>query len=120
MTDIPGIKKENSWAERRIRLTEELINLAQVALSVTSDQKMTGLIIRGLCAMSGTADPDPEAMERLTDDIIQARNTCGFSCLFHNREISGFSMTELLESPEDTRSLKLMILRASGRWLKSP
>jgi hypothetical protein len=112
MTDISGIEKENSSAKQRTRLTEELINLAQVALSVTSDRKMTGLIIRGLCALSRETSQESESMKALTDDIIQARNTCGFSCLFHSREISGFSMREIMEAPGDARSLRLMMLSA--------
>jgi hypothetical protein len=99
-------------ASLRDRLAGELINLAQVALSVTCDKTMSNAILDGLAVMDTNACAEESSFVTLINHTIRIRNSHGYTCCFQSREIQPFDMNEIREDDKHISSLKFLILSA--------
>ncbi|MDR3243606.1 MAG: hypothetical protein LBT79_02530 [Elusimicrobiota bacterium] len=99
-------------ASLRNSLAGELINLAQVALSVTCDKTMSNAILDGLAVMDTNVCAEESSFVRLINQTIRVRNSHGYTCCFQSREIRPFDMNEIRDDDKDVSSLKFLILDA--------
>ena len=95
----------------RDELTGQLINLSQVALSVTCDKTMTNALLEGLAFTSKTHF-SAEECESLIKKTIRVRNSHGYACFFHSKDIAAFDMNEVRNGEPGVSSMKLLILEA--------
>ena len=102
--------KKPDVANLQDKLTGELVNLAQIAMTVTCDRTMTDIILEGLFMTVTNVNFDSESIQAQIDKTVDARNSRGFSCTFKSREVEPFDMNEIWEADEDIRSLKSLIL----------
>lgn len=93
----------------RDELTGELINLSQVALSVTCDKTMTNALLKGL-VLSGRESFPPEECIAQIEKTVQIRNSHGYTCFFQSKEIPPFDMNEIRRDKSGGGSIKMLIL----------
>lgn len=82
------------------RLAGRLVDLSQVALSVTCDKTMTAALLDGLSLLDTDGQPDLSELQAASERAAASRDSGGFSCFFRSRDIEPFDLEKAFAGNE--------------------